>query len=156
MRVELPLKPQLCASYACMVCLAASDFHPYSTAIHVLPGFCYKHINARLNCSVIWTQSDAAVVELLGTPLDVKAVEEHSETFAPWKRLVLQLRGPRDCTHVSSCLIIWLLCNKRLELHCKGKAHLTDAGSLLPRPLLANVAGLCLRPPRRLQRGRPH
>ncbi|CDI83146.1 hypothetical protein, conserved [Eimeria acervulina] len=48
-------------------------------------------------------QSDAAVVELLGTPLDVKAVEEHSETFAPWKRLVLQLRGPRDCTHAFVC-----------------------------------------------------
>lgn len=40
-------------------------------------------------------QSDKRVTELLGAPLQVTAVEEHNETFAPWKRLVLELRGSR-------------------------------------------------------------
>ncbi|CDJ48396.1 hypothetical protein, conserved [Eimeria brunetti] len=48
-------------------------------------------------------QSDAAVAEYLGSPLEVKAVEEHTETFAPWKRLVLQLRGPKRCTQGFVC-----------------------------------------------------
>lgn len=34
-------------------------------------------------------------MELLGAPLQVRAVEEHNETFAPWKRLALELRGSR-------------------------------------------------------------
>ncbi|CDJ35736.1 uncharacterized protein EMH_0030480 [Eimeria mitis] len=48
-------------------------------------------------------QSNEAVVEYLGTPLEVKAVEEHTETFAPWKRLVLLLRGPKGCTRAFVC-----------------------------------------------------
>ncbi|KAL8440366.1 hypothetical protein Efla_000254 [Eimeria flavescens] len=40
-------------------------------------------------------QSDKRLKELLGQPIEVKAVEEHSEAFAPWKRLTLQLRGPK-------------------------------------------------------------
>ncbi|KAL8437069.1 hypothetical protein ACSSS7_001226 [Eimeria intestinalis] len=43
-------------------------------------------------------KKDKRVEELLGGPLEVKAVEEHSEAFAPWKRLVLQLSGPKGTT----------------------------------------------------------
>ncbi|KAL8270829.1 hypothetical protein Esti_005200 [Eimeria stiedai] len=43
-------------------------------------------------------QKDKRVGQLLGEPLEVTAVEEHSEVFAPWKRLVLQLSGPKGTT----------------------------------------------------------
>ncbi|KAL8444233.1 hypothetical protein Emag_005590 [Eimeria magna] len=43
-------------------------------------------------------QKDKRVGELLGKPFEVKVVEEQSETFAPWKRLVLQLSGPKGTT----------------------------------------------------------
>ncbi|KAL8448679.1 hypothetical protein Emed_003588 [Eimeria media] len=43
-------------------------------------------------------QKDKRVGELLGEPFEVKVVEEQSETFAPWKRLVLQLTGPKGTT----------------------------------------------------------
>ncbi|OEH77668.1 hypothetical protein cyc_00904 [Cyclospora cayetanensis] len=45
-------------------------------------------------------ESNKSVMESLGAPLEMKAVEEHSESFAPWKRLVLQLTGPNGTTKI--------------------------------------------------------
>ncbi|CDJ43458.1 hypothetical protein, conserved [Eimeria tenella] len=44
-----------------------------------------------------------AVVEYVGEPFEVKITEEHSETFAPWKRLVLKLKGPKRSTQAFVC-----------------------------------------------------
>ncbi|XP_026194138.1 uncharacterized protein LOC34618001 [Cyclospora cayetanensis] len=48
-------------------------------------------------------ESNKSVMESLGAPLEMKAVEEHSESFAPWKRLVLQLTGPNGTTKAFVC-----------------------------------------------------
>ena len=93
------LELQLCNNCAWMYPVAYSA-RPYCIVTHASTCLSYEPTISASN--VVYAQSDASVVDYLGLPLDVTSVEEHNETFAPWKRLVLQLHGPKGCTHVSS------------------------------------------------------